>query len=278
MSRSLARRAARLGLAAVALLLPLAAPTAPAALAAPAATTGFAASCPTAGYISQGYTPEHNGIDIANGYGEPIYAVGDGEVLVSGPAQGYGQWIRILHPDGTITEYGHMREREVATGDHVTAGQLIALVGSEGTSEGPHLHLRVWADPNATVRTDPIPYLADRGITMPCTPGTGPRPAPLVYPAQSGRVVSARSADGRLEVFAAGPNGVSHAWQTAVSGAWSDWETLGGPAGAQLAIGPDQDGRLEVFAINGTTFQHRYQLQPSGAWSNWETFGGGGHS
>ncbi|WP_371501816.1 peptidoglycan DD-metalloendopeptidase family protein [Kitasatospora sp. NBC_00374] len=268
---SFSRRASRLALAAVALLLPVTVP------AAPAAATGFTASCPAAGYISQGYTPEHNGIDIANDYGTPIYAVGDGQVLVSGPAQGYGQWIRILHPDGTITEYGHMRERDVATGDQVTAGQLIAQMGSEGTSSGPHLHLRVWADSDATVRTDPIPYLAERGIAMPCTPGTGPRPAPLVYPAQSGRVVSARSADGRLEVFAAGANGVSHAWQTAVSGAWSDWESLGGPGGAELAIGPNADGRLEMFAINGSTFQHRYQLQPSGGWSNWENFGGGGH-
>ncbi|MEU1419924.1 peptidoglycan DD-metalloendopeptidase family protein, partial [Kitasatospora sp. NPDC005751] len=230
---SLSRRTARLALAAVALLLPVAVP------AAPAEAAGFTASCPASGYISQGYTEEHNGIDIANDYGTPIYAVGDGRVLVSGPAQGYGQWIRVLHPDGTITEYGHMREREVATGDQVTAGQLIARMGSEGTSSGPHLHLRVWADANATVRTDPVPYLADRGIAMPCTPGNGPGPAPLVYPAQSGRVVSARSADGRLEVFAAGANGVSHAWQTAVSGAWSEWETLGGPGGAELAIAPN---------------------------------------
>ncbi|WP_045695941.1 M23 family metallopeptidase, partial [Streptomyces rubellomurinus] len=224
---SLSRRAHRLALAAAALLLPVAVPAAPAAaatataapaLTASAAVAGAAASCPAAGYISQGYTPEHNGIDIANDYGTPIYAAGDGQVTASGPAQGYGQWIRILHPDGTITEYGHMREREVAAGDHVAAGQLIALMGSEGESSGPHLHLRVWADAGATVRTDPIPYLAERGITMPCTPGTGPRPAPPAYPAQSGKVVSARSADGRLEVFAAGANGVSHAWQTAVNG------------------------------------------------------------
>ncbi|MFE6489495.1 hypothetical protein ACFVGN_42115, partial [Streptomyces sp. NPDC057757] len=104
-----------------------------------------------------------------------------------------------------------------------------------------------------------------------------PGPAPLVYPAKSGKVVSARGADGRLEVFAAGTNGVSHAWQTVANGAWSDWESLGGPGGAELAIGPDADGRLEMFALNGSTLQHRYQLAPSGAWSNWETFGGGGH-
>ncbi|MGW2369734.1 transglycosylase SLT domain-containing protein, partial [Streptomyces sp. NPDC001667] len=77
-------------------------------------------------------------------------------------------------------------------------------------------------------------------------PGTGP--APLVYPAKSGRVVSARSADGRLEVYAAGADGVQHAWQTQVNGAWSEWEKVGGPGNAQLAIAPNADGRLEAFA------------------------------
>ncbi|WP_369491886.1 M23 family metallopeptidase, partial [Streptomyces sp. BF23-30] len=171
-----------------------------------ARTAGFAASCPTSGFISQYYSQAHNGIDIANDYGTPIHAVGDGEVTISGYEPGYGQWIRIRHVDGTVTEYGHMQQRDVAVGDHVVAGQRIALMGSEGQSSGPHLHLRVWADPNTSVRTDPVPYLAERGVEMPCTPGQGPGPgpAPLVHPVESGRVVSARSADGRLEVFAAG--------------------------------------------------------------------------
>ncbi|MEW1701218.1 hypothetical protein AB0468_37670, partial [Streptomyces sp. NPDC091278] len=87
---------------------------------------------------------------------------------------------------------------------------------------------------------------------------SGPGPAPVVYPAESGRVVSARSADGRLEAFAAGADGVHHAWQVSVNGAWSAWEFLGGPGNAELAIAPNADGRLEMFAINGSTFQHRY--------------------
>ncbi|MEU3756924.1 transglycosylase SLT domain-containing protein, partial [Streptomyces olivoreticuli] len=107
-------------------------------------------------------------------------------------------------------------------------------------------------------------------------PGTGP--APLVYPAKSGRVVSAKSADGRLEVFAAGADGVHHAWQSQVNGGWSAWEKLGGPGNAQLAIAPNADGRLEVFAVNGQVAQHRYQVSPSGAWSSWEDFGTGGSS
>ncbi|WP_405365990.1 hypothetical protein [Kitasatospora sp. NBC_00039] len=54
-SRRAARRASRLALAALTLLLPVTVPSGPAAAA------GFTASCPAAGYISQGYTPEHNG-------------------------------------------------------------------------------------------------------------------------------------------------------------------------------------------------------------------------
>lgn len=272
------RRALRLLLTAVLALLPVLLVTAPSPAAAqvPGRAAGFVGSCPTTGFISQYYSQEHNGIDIANERGTPIYAVGDGEVTVSGYESGYGQWIRVLHPDGTITEYGHMYQRDVQVGDHVVAGQRIALMGAEGQATGPHLHLRVWADAAASVRTDPIPYLADRGIDMPCTPGTGPHPKPLVYPAESGRVVSGRSADGRLEVFVAGADGVHHAWQVGVNGAWSEWELLGGPGGAELAISPNADGRLEVFAINGSVFQHRYQLAPSGGWSGWEDFGGGG--
>ncbi|RLU81302.1 peptidase M23 [Streptomyces griseocarneus] len=279
MFHGLSRRTLRCVLAATAIVLPSLVTASPASAARPAVqVTGFAASCPTAGFISDpfGGARDHDGIDIANNYGTPIYAVGDGDVINSGPADGYGQWIRILHPDGTVTEYGHMYQRDVAVGDHVTAGQRIALMGAEGQADGPHLHLRVRRDTNFNHGIDPIPYLAERGVTIPCTPGQRPGPPPLVYPAKSGRVVSARSADGRLEVFAAGADGVQHAWQTQVNGAWSVWEKLGGPANAQLAIAPNADGRLEAFAINGQVAQHRYQLSPSGTWSNWEDFGIGG--
>jgi hypothetical protein len=146
--------------------------------------------------------------------------VGDGEVTISGYASGYGQWIRIQHPDGAISEYGHMYQRDVFAGDHVVAGQQIALMGAEGESSGPHLHLRIRGDSSATYGIDPEPYLAERGLVLPCIPGSGPRPTALVYPAESGRVVSARSADGRLEVFAAGADGVHHAWQVEANGAW----------------------------------------------------------
>ena len=158
---------------AAAVVLPLAAAM-PSVAAPSTAAAAYAASCPTAGVVTQGYSGSHDGVDIANAQGTPIYAVGAGQVIASGPASGYGQWIRILHDDGTVTEYGHMYQRDVAVGQHVQAGQRIALMGSEGESTGPHLHQRVRIGTSTTVRgIDPVPYLRDRGVNLPCTPGGG---------------------------------------------------------------------------------------------------------
>ncbi|GIM97516.1 M23 family metallopeptidase [Paractinoplanes toevensis] len=134
------------------------------------ASAAYAARCPAAGSISQGYHSGHDGIDIANALGTPIYAVGAGTVTASGPAQGYGQWIRIKHADGSMTEYGHMYQRDVAVGVTVTAGQRIALMGQEGEATGPHLHLRTYATAGDASGINPADYLLARGVTVPCTP------------------------------------------------------------------------------------------------------------
>ena len=103
-------------------------------------------------------------------------------------------------------------------------------------------------------------------------------PAPPAYmPYEAGRIVSARSKDGRLEAWAAAADGVWHCWQTAANGKWAPWENTGGPQGATLAIAPNADGRLEVFALNSAVMQHIWQLAPSGKWSAWADFGTGGH-
>ena len=106
----------------------------------------------------------HNGIDIANVPGTPIRAVSDGTVIDSGPAQGYGQWIRIQHGDGSISVYGHMQSLYVAVGEQVQAGQTIAGMGSLGFSTGSHLHFEIW--PDGANPVDPEPWLAARGITL----------------------------------------------------------------------------------------------------------------
>ena len=106
----------------------------------------------------------HNGIDIANAVGTPIIAVADAVVIDSGPAQGYGNWIRLRHDDGTVSVYGHMETLDVAVGERVKAGQKIAGMGSRGFSTGSHLHFEV--HPDGTTPVDPVPWLAARGITV----------------------------------------------------------------------------------------------------------------
>ncbi|WP_234320183.1 M23 family metallopeptidase [Streptomyces sp. SBT349] len=133
-----------------------------------AAEAAVAGACPASGRISQGYHSNHDGIDIANSLGTPIHAADAGTVTHSGPASGYGQWIRIRHADGSVTEYGHMYQRDVAVGASVGAGQRIALMGSEGQSTGPHLHFEVHLDGAFGFGDDPIAYMSARGVALPC--------------------------------------------------------------------------------------------------------------
>ena len=106
----------------------------------------------------------HNGVDIANTPGTPIRAVAAGTVIDSGPAQGFGNWIRIRHEDGSISVYGHMQSLYVAVGEVVQPGQLIAGMGSEGFSTGSHLHFEIWSD--GATPSDPASWLAARGIGL----------------------------------------------------------------------------------------------------------------
>lgn len=127
---------------------------------------GFAS--PAAGVFTSGFGPRwgtiHQGIDIAAPVGTPIYAVMAGTVIDSGPASGFGNWIRILHDDGTVTVYGHMVSLDVSVGQRVEAGQKIAGMGNEGFSTGSHLHFEV--RPGGGAAIDPVPWLAARGISV----------------------------------------------------------------------------------------------------------------
>ena len=171
--RRAARRMLSLAVAGGAMLATLIGAPATAAAAPSAPTLAYAGACPTAGVISQGYHGGHDGVDIANNRGTPIYAAGPGTVTHSGTAGGYGQWIRIRHPDGSVTEYGHMYHRDVSVGQSVGAGQRIALMGSEGQSTGPHLHFEVHLDGGFGFGDNPVNYMSARGVGLPCTPGGG---------------------------------------------------------------------------------------------------------
>jgi hypothetical protein len=105
----------------------------------------------------------HGGIDVANAIGTPIYAVADGVVIDVGPTAGYGAWVKIRHNDGTVTLYGHVNTWLVSKGQRVMAGDQIATIGNRGNSTGPHCHFEVLL--NGTNRIDPVPWLAQRGLS-----------------------------------------------------------------------------------------------------------------
>jgi murein DD-endopeptidase MepM/ murein hydrolase activator NlpD len=106
----------------------------------------------------------HYGIDIAAPMFTPVYSVGDGVVVQSGAASGFGQAIYIQHSNGDGTVYGHMEVLYVTAGQTVAAGQQIAGVGSRGYSTGPHLHFEVHVGGMNGPRVDPVIWLADRGV------------------------------------------------------------------------------------------------------------------
>ncbi|MBN8981502.1 MAG: LysM peptidoglycan-binding domain-containing M23 family metallopeptidase [Rhizobiales bacterium] len=92
-----------------------------------------------------GYTKMHTGVDWATAYGTPIFASGNGVIEKEGWEGGYGKYIRIKHPNGYETAYGHMSAfaKGMDVGKRVRQGQVIGFVGSTGLSTGAHVHYEI---------------------------------------------------------------------------------------------------------------------------------------
>ena len=85
----------------------------------------------------------HTGVDLKTKDKDEIHAAYDGEVVYSAKYYAYGYLIRIKHANGLETYYSHNSENLVKEGDHVKAGQVIALVGQTGRATTPHLHFEI---------------------------------------------------------------------------------------------------------------------------------------
>lgn len=89
-----------------------------------------------------GYSKFHSGIDLPAPSGTPIVAAKSGTVILSRLMSGYGNVVMIDHGD-TVTVYAHCSALNKSVGDSVSAGDVVAFVGSTGLSTGPHLHFEV---------------------------------------------------------------------------------------------------------------------------------------
>jgi murein DD-endopeptidase MepM/ murein hydrolase activator NlpD len=108
----------------------------------------------------------HLGVDYAAAIGTPVHAAGDGVVVAAGWQGGFGQTVRIHHPNGYETLYGHLSRIFVRRGQHVAQGVHLGNVGQTGLATGPHLDYRmsrngVFVDPLKVVSPPAEPIRSD---------------------------------------------------------------------------------------------------------------------
>ena len=110
---------------------------------------------PAQGTITQGLH-YYNAIDLANSCGTPIYAAASGvverAVFNNSWNLGMGNYVTILHSNGTVTYYGHFENVFVKPGDSVNAGDRIGLMGRTGNATGCHIHFEVVGAANPLAR------------------------------------------------------------------------------------------------------------------------------
>jgi lipoprotein NlpD len=136
--------------------LPPAAP--PAAVGASHSAGGITWRWPASGSVIKRFKASDAipGIEIAGNSGEPVRAAAGGVVVYSGNGLvGYGELVIIKHSDSYLSAYGHNRKRLVKEGQHVSAGQQIAEMGSTGASRN-ELQFQIRKDGNPV---DPLRYL-----------------------------------------------------------------------------------------------------------------------
>ncbi len=107
--------------------------------------------------VMQGYNGDYshrnqNALDFQMSEGTEILAARSGYVIdikqdgdrgcPDKACAKYGNYVKIIHSDGTIAEYYHLKinSSKVKLGDSVETGEVIALSGNTGYSTEPHLH------------------------------------------------------------------------------------------------------------------------------------------
>ncbi|MGN0348969.1 MAG: murein hydrolase activator EnvC family protein [Roseburia sp.] len=92
---------------------------------------------------TSGASSNHQGIDIGAAHGADIVAAAAGTVKVAAYSSAAGNYVMIDHGGGLYTVYMHASSLNVSAGQAVSAGQVIAKIGSTGISTGNHLHFGV---------------------------------------------------------------------------------------------------------------------------------------
>lgn len=125
---------------------------------------------PTSGF-NRGRLHPYNAVDISRGddclyENIPVFAAASGVISETYPTSsntryangGYGNNIELLHPNGVITRYAHLKNIMATAGQYVNQGSIIAFMGGyprtsgAGNSTGCHLHFEVRGAKNPFIR------------------------------------------------------------------------------------------------------------------------------
>ena len=125
-----------------------------------------------------GRTEFHEGIDLSQYWGAPVFAPVKGKVAYAGTRGMYGRVVEIVTADGYTLRFGHLNSIVVKTDDTVTPGEKLGSMGSTGRGTGPHLHFEV-AYKGKTY--DPLTV---QGLTLSATGPSqaAPQPVPSATP------------------------------------------------------------------------------------------------
>jgi len=96
-------------------------------------------------------------VDITAPANSVVMAALDGTVIYAGWSDEAGYSLAIQHDNDLVSLYKHNQRLLRASGDRVTAGTPVAIVGNTGTlTTGEHLHFELWYKGEAV---DPAKYI-----------------------------------------------------------------------------------------------------------------------
>jgi len=93
--------------------------------------------------ISQSYSENHKGVDMAASLGTEVVAAGSGVIRAVYEDRYFGNVVVIDHLNSYQTFYAHLARIFYKPGYFVQKGEAIGLVGNTGYSTHPHLHFEV---------------------------------------------------------------------------------------------------------------------------------------